>query len=546
MGKRPAADGPNVLLFFCDQLRRDALGAYGNEHVHTPNLDRLADGGRTYERAYTPVPVCIPARHSLLTGHRPKVHGYWSNNEWPMDARVPTLPRILRDAGWITQAVGKMHFMPPRSHHGFERMQLMEETPTTREEDDYLLYLKSVGLGNVQHQHGVRHLLYQQPQRSLLPEEHTGNHWVADRTIEFLRANAGRPFFCWSSWIAPHPPYNTVDKWADFYDADRTAKMPMPLSHPDEVLSEHVRRMRELNDVDGGTDERRIRRLKRIKACYTAQVSHVDEQVGRILGALDELGLSDNTLVIFTADHGEMLGDHTACQKSCSYEGAWGIPMILRWPKVIGAGERSRAFATLLDVLPTCLDACALRAPAFEVPLPGSSLIDGREVDRREYVFAEENARESRFLAVRDDRWKLTYWFRDGFTELWDLENDPNEFHNLALGDMDLETERAFGRLREQLYRFEQRWGPAAVGHDLPNFGMGPVPWKTRNGQFPSWPPSLIDPAEVAALNDFDDEILRAVEKEPDVRLADLDLDWWVEHGGSKTLVDRVRKGKTA
>jgi len=542
MGKRKAADGPNVLLFFCDQLRRDAVGTYGNEHVHTPNLDRLAEGGRVYERAYTPVPVCVPTRHCLLTGHRPKVHGYWSNNEWPMDSAVPTLPRILRDGGYITQAIGKMHFQPPRSHHGFERMQLMEETPATREEDDYLLYLKSVGLGNVQHQHGVRHLLYHQPQRSLLPEEHTGNHWVADRTIEFLKANAGRKFFCWASWIAPHPPFNTVDKWADFYDA---GKMPLPLTHPDEVLSDRAKAMAFFADVAGGTEERRIRRIRRMKACYYAQVSHVDEQVGRILATLDELGLSDDTLVLFTSDHGEMLGDHTAWQKSCTYEGAWAIPMILRWPKAIEAGQRSKAFASLLDILPTCLDACQEKYPEFEVPLPGASMIDGREVEAREYVFAEEGAHANRFIAVRDDRYKLTYWFGDGRYELFDLENDPEEFHNLAAREMDLETERAFGRLKRELYEFEVRQGPRPVGYDLPNLGVKRSRYRQHNMQLPSWPPNLIDPAEIAALNDFDEEILRAVEKEPDVRLSDLDMKWWVEHGGSKTLYERVLKDKS-
>jgi len=106
---------------------------------------------------------------------------------------------------------------------------------------------------------------------------------------------------------------------------------------------------------------------------------------------------------------------------------------------------------------------------------------------------------------------------------------------------MDLETERAFGRLREQLVKFEQRQGPHPVGLDLPNLGLGPVAWRTLNRQFPSWPANLIDPDEIAALSDFDDEVLHAVEKEPDVRLADLELDDWLEHGGSKTLVERVR-----
>ncbi|HUV38909.1 MAG TPA: hypothetical protein VMY39_04815, partial [Planctomycetota bacterium] len=216
-----------------------------------------------------------------------------------------------------------------------------------------------------------------------------------------------------------------------------------------------------------------------------------------------------------------------------------------------------RAFATLLDILPTCLDACAARypstslgtGPGFEVPLPGASLLDGREVESRRYVFAEEGEREGRFLAVRDERWKLTWWFRDGFAELWDLKNDPDEYRNLAcpertreaLSPMDLETERAFGRLREQLVKFEQRQGPHPVGLDLPNLGLGPVAWRTLNRQFPSWPANLIDPDEIAALSDFDDEVLHAVEKEPDVRLADLELDDWLEHGGSATLVERVR-----
>jgi hypothetical protein len=106
---------------------------------------------------------------------------------------------------------------------------------------------------------------------------------------------------------------------------------------------------------------------------------------------------------------------------------------------------------------------------------------------------------------------------------------------------MDLETERAFGRLREQLYRYELREGPASIGYDLPNLGLGPVSWKCRNGQLPSWPPHLTNPDEIAALSDFDEEVLRAVEKEPDVDLTDLDLDWWLAHGGSQTLVDRVR-----
>ena len=434
---------PNVLLLFCDQLRPDALGAYGNEHVHTPNLDRLASQGVTFEQAYTPVPVCVPARYCLLTGHQPRVHGYWNNSSQHMDNDIPTIPRIMRRAGYITEAIGKMHFQPYRAHHGFERMQLMEETPPHREDDDYLMYLKSVGLGNVQQQHGVRHLLYQQPQRSLIPEEHTGNHWVADRTIDFLETHKNRPFFLWSSWIAPHPPFNTVDKWADFYDTD---KMPLPLTHPDEVVSDHAEAMAYLGDTDGSkSEERRIRRIKRIKACYYACVSHVDEQVGRILDKLDELGLSENTIVIFTSDHGEMLGDHGACQKSCSYEGAWAIPMLVRGPGV-AAGERTKAFASLLDIMPTCIEASKGRYPSFDVPLPGHSLLDVEELSKRDVIFGHQGPNWTRFIVVRNKRYKLTYWLRDGSFELFDMQEDPEEFHNLMLKDRTHDQQIAFER----------------------------------------------------------------------------------------------------
>ncbi|OGV62438.1 MAG: hypothetical protein A3K19_33300 [Lentisphaerae bacterium RIFOXYB12_FULL_65_16] len=389
-------------------------------------------------------------------------------------------------------------------------------------------------------QHGVRHLLYHQPQRSVLPEEHTGNHWVADRTIEFLRAHAGRPFFLWSSWIAPHPPFNAVDKWAEFYDAER---MPLPLEHPDEVVSAHALAMRHLADVDANP-ERKARRVRRMKACYYAQVSHIDENIGRILAALDELGLADDTLVILTADHGEMLGDHGAWQKSCGYEGAWAIPMLLRWPRRLPRGQRRRELVTLLDVLPTCLDACAVPYPDFPVALPGASLLDSDHLPGHDVVIGEEYTGKHRYLAIRDERYKLVYWFHNGSEELFDLVSDPHEFHNLTRTSMSPEARQARDRLYARIVAFENTNGPEPVGEKLPDFGI-PDPWgRRRNSQLPSWPPNLIHANETAALNDFDAEILAAIAKEPDTRLSELDLDFWVGQGGSARLVERLRRGE--
>ena len=530
-------DRPNILLLFSDQLRRDALGIYGNPIVQTPNIDALARQGMVFNRAYTPSPVCMSARHCLVTGHRPKVHGYWSNNEIAMDCRIPTLPRLLRDNGMIAQAIGKMHFMPPRAHHGFDRMLLMEETPATREEDDYLLYLKTQGLGHICHQHGVRHVLYHQPQRALVPEEHTGNHWVADRSIEFLQANAGRGFFLWSSWIAPHPPFNTVKRWAEFYDA---GDMPLPATDPDEVVGSHAKAMHFLADVDGGTPQRRERRIRRMKACYYAQVSHVDEQVGRILNSLEELGLAENTLVIFTADHGEMLGDHGSWQKSTHYEGAWGIPMIVRWPKRIPAGGRSDAFVSLLDVLPTCLGAAGIAYPSFDVPPPGASLLDADAIGRRDAVFAEEGRGDARWLAVRTDRFKLAWHIKDATWEFYDLAADPGEFRDLIVKGMNPEQAKAFQDLQRRLVEYERTNGFDPLPADPFRCGQANHHWMSHNRQLPSWPPNLIDPGEKAAMQQYADEVLNAIQQEPDVALADLDLAWYVQHGGDPALYRRL------
>jgi arylsulfatase A-like enzyme len=180
---------PNILLLITDQQRYDTIHAGGFSHMITPNMDRLAREGIYYENAYSPNPICMPARHNLLTGLPARYHGY-PDNRWGvgLPLGIPTLPGILSDDGYETQTIGKNHFYPPRRHNGYERMQLMSEIPAFREQDDYAVYLKRVGLGNIRNIHGVRNLLYMMLQRSLIPEEHHGTTWVADRTIDFFLA----------------------------------------------------------------------------------------------------------------------------------------------------------------------------------------------------------------------------------------------------------------------------------------------------------------------------------------------------------------------
>ncbi len=526
MGKKP-----NVLILFSDQFRGDALGLV-NPKIRTPSLDRLAAEGAFFSHAYTPVPVCVAARHCLMTGLRSKYHGYYSNESRPMDPSVPTLPRILSDAGYVAQAAGKMHFQPPRRHHGFDRMLLMEETPATREEDDYLLYLRSVGWGHIRHAHGVRHLLYHQPQRSILPEEHHGTKWVADRSIEFVRAQKGRPWFLWSGWIAPHPPFNAVDRWAEAYTDDG---VPPPRIVPNETLSRRAQELRFLADVDLEDTER----LLRSRALYYAQVSFIDEQVGRVLACLEETAQAEDTLVIFTSDHGEMLGDHGTWQKLLPYEECCRIPLIVRFPGRVERGRTEDSFTDLLDIMPTVLDATGGEYPGgYE--LTGRSLLGEFEPRARQFIEGANGAR--RFSAVVEDGRKLAHWAADGYEELFALRADPGEHENLMLSALSEENAAFVGRAQKVLLEWEKRHSPLDVGDELPNLHDDSPPVRRHNRQFPGWADNLTDDSERAAMNAIEEEVEAVTAKEPSVKLGELDLDFWVANGGSKDAAAKWRR----
>ncbi len=235
-----------------------------------------------------------------------------------------------------------MHFQPARNHHGFHRMQLMEELFKNVGDDEFAMYLRSVGLGHVRNIHGIRNLLYDQPQRSLLPEEHHGTTWVGERAADCIRRNRNRPFFLWAGWIAPHPPFALPEELADLY-AGADLPEPTPLNeHPTPPL-EHCRLA---NDYDDPAKTRRVREL------YAAAVSHVDKAIGRVMEALEETGQLDNTLVILTSDHGEMLGDNGGWGKSLPNDSAVRIPLVLRYPTRLQAGAVRRDFADVMDIMP--------------------------------------------------------------------------------------------------------------------------------------------------------------------------------------------------
>ena len=526
MPSPPSIETPNVLLLFVDQLRFDALRCAGNAHIRTPNLDRLAASGVRFDRAYTSVPVCIAARHALLYGQRCAATGRFANNVPSPEPLLFSLPQLLANAGYDTRAIGKMHWRPVRRHHGFDRMELMEEIPDHRGDDEFLLHLQANGHGHVRAVHGIRHLLYQMPQTSCLPQHLHGSTWVADRTIEYLRSHHHRPFFCWSSWISPHPPFNVPRELSDLYAND---EVPPP-HNPDRAIETLPASLHRLKNVAGVSQVSRDC-WQRIRALYYAQVSLIDDGIGRILHALDELDLADNTLVIFAADHGEMLGDQGLWQKSQPYDGSARVPFLMRLPGRTEAGRVSQELVSLLDILPTCLQLSEQEHPAGG--LAGASLLgaDGGGLARpRERLVIEHGRPPGRWLSLLREGLKYNLYLDDGWEELYDLGNDPHEDHNLLLG----ERPPVADGMRSELLAWEITHGfPESVADG--KFKVGerrpPASGYAVNMQLPRWLGRL--PADERALmNSLGAEMAEVMALEDSYSLDDLDTDQWVARGG--------------
>lgn len=398
----------NILLIMADQFRYDAIGAHGNPAIRTPGLDRLVDSGTTFSRAYTESPVCVPARACLLTGRLPHQTGVVDNHT-PLAAGTATFARDLTAAGYLTQAIGKMHFEPVRADHGFTDMALSEEIPARLADDDYLSELVDAGYGHVLEPHGVRHELYYSPQPSQLPEQLTTTAWTGRKTVEFIGARAAepeQPWFCFTSFIKPHPPFDPPSPWYLDYD---------PLDMPDPVRSaaeleqadyHHAAQHR----VKWTRPDESLDRIRTMRAYYYACVSFVDAQINAILDELDRHGMRENTLVVFTADHGEYLGDHWAFGKRGFHDAAARIPLVLSQPGSVPCGRTTDALVGLTDVAPTCLAAAGLRDTAVAADGTDLAPLARGEVSRlRDLHYGQYQENEQGLYFVTDGTYKYVY-----------------------------------------------------------------------------------------------------------------------------------------
>ncbi|MBT3289129.1 MAG: sulfatase-like hydrolase/transferase [Victivallales bacterium] len=469
----------NILVLMSDQFRHDVLGCAGNAIVQTPNIDALAAGGTRFSQACCPTPVCIASRHSFVTGRRMRDHHWFANGALPGPIpELPTLMTLLHGQGYHTHAVGKMHFLG--RHYGLEKHERMEECCAARLDDDYLLCLKANGI-RTRYPQGLRDLLYYQPQTCGIPEEHSQNAWVAKRACQALhdhRSQRGdRPLFLWASWIAPHPPFAPCEPYDSLYDpADMADPVypERPLATLPSVTWTHRARL------DGA--HRDPERIRRIRALYAGQVTHVDHAIGQVLAQLDALGMADDTAVLFVSDHGDMLGDHGLSQKNVPYEPSVRVPLILRWPGRTTPGTVRGDLVGLTDVLPTVLDELSIPYPEGLPPLPGASLLGnaggGLAQPRTEYVIDYGRGRD-RWLCLRSHSHKYTIWADGNTEELYDLVTDPQELRNLAAQQPDIAK-----RFRERALAWEREHGlPSSFeGGTFRTFAPPPLPDQEPRG----------------------------------------------------------------
>lgn len=442
---------PNILFVLTDQQRSDTVHAAGNPYIRTPVMDRLCREGVNFRKGYTPSPVCASARAAIVTGQHPHNNGCYDNG-FPQPQDRPSMMDLLSTAGYYCHGVGKMHFTPERNAlRGFHSRETQEEICRTVEVDDYLKAVHEEGFEHVHDVMGARGEMYYIPQISQLPARLHPTAWVADRSIDFLkRRDPSKPFFLWSSFIHPHPPFSPPTPWNKLY---RGANMPLP-RRPEamEDLWTHFNvTQNRYKYRDAGLDDRM---LQVMRAYYWACVSFIDYSVGRILEVLEAEGELDNTLILWSSDHGEFLGDYNCFGKRSFLDVAARVPMLVRHPDRFSGGVVEDTPASLIDLFPTFLGAAG--ADPGDAELDGVDLagLVGKGESRTIYGQIQQGDRGV-YMAYDGDL-KYVYSAGDQKEYLLDHRVDPEETRNAAYNLFYAEDVK---RMRDGLIQFFQSEG---------------------------------------------------------------------------------------
>jgi arylsulfatase A-like enzyme len=433
----------------------------------------------------------------MITGHYSGRTGCYSNEEAMPPESEGSFMQRLTDEGYRTHGVGKCHFSPnPYAKRGFQTREHQEEIPEDRVRDDYARGLVEENYDWVLEPHGIRGEMYYLPQPSLLPESKHPTNWVGDKSIEFIENQKDRnqPWYLYSSFIHPHPPFAPPSPWHKLY---RGPDMPLPEipQDLDELICFINRYQNRYKYRDyGGLDLNLIRQMR---AYYYACISFIDKQVGRILEALESTGQLDNTLILFSADHGEYLGDYGCFGKRGMHDVSARIPMIVRWPDGSHAGAKPENPVSLVDLAPTFLKAAGINFAATDFDgIPLQEVATNKS--SRKQVFSQfDRAENGLYMAVESD-WKYIFSAPDQKEYLFNLKNDPKEHSNLAA---DPKSESNLQRLRKicltwvathdktEALDSSKHWRKYPIRHlsEKPNEGLIYQDPKWWNGKLPKW-----------------------------------------------------------
>lgn len=417
---------PNILFILPDQLRRDFLGCYGADFLSTPNLDALASEGTQFNKAISQYPICIPARAAMLTGLPATETGVVDNGKWlrpdRRDMGIKSWPEFLNEAGYHTAAIGKMHFIPWDNDEGFAERIISEDKRHHWINDDYADALEKRGF---EKKHG-RELEGYDAQKGAcvnpLPDDLLPDHWVADRTLEFLeRQTEDQPFAAMIGFPSPHCPYDPASDWLKHIDIDA---IPDPLPETDGSRAQKDAMVANFKQpwADIDYSNLTVEQAKVIRHHYAALVETIDREVGRILAALKNSAFGDNTVVIFASDHGDFLGDFGLIGKGSFYASAIDIPMIVRDYREDAGHRQISAPVSLTDVFPTFLELAGVEVPSTQDRFP--SLLSAHDPERRIFGICPRGA------MIVGPHYK--YCRRStGEAEAYDMLADPGEQDDL-------------------------------------------------------------------------------------------------------------------
>lgn len=434
----------NLLFLLSDNHNRALAGCYGHGQARTPHLDRIAARGVRFLNAYAASPLCCPARAALATGRFPHRTGYW-DNAIVYDGRVPSWMHRLRAQGHTVTSIGKLHFRSSEDDNGFSEELLpmhildgkggvhmllrgFDEEHVNR--GQWELYMERSGVGTAPYQSfDVR---------------------ITDAAIDWLTTHGRgqpRPWVLFVSYPSPHPPFAVPERLYGLHPEDR---VDLPRHHRPEDRAEHpaIDHLRHIMGTGAITDEAVLRR---ITAGYLGLIAHLDEQIGRVLAALEELGLAETTRVLYTSDHGDLHGEHGLLGKCCMYEGSIGVPLMLSGPGV-PEGRVVRQISSHVDLFPTLVEGAGAELAEQDRDLPGRSLwpaMEGQEAERIGFAEYHATGSKSGVFMLREGEHKLIYYV--GMPpQLFDLASDPDEARDLVADGTGLAEARALeARLRQ-------------------------------------------------------------------------------------------------